>query len=298
MRILHFDVGKSQRKCTIQEGHEYIDMDVNQYIDSYGPFEADIVTSFPTSNFNSEVIDSIKNLKLIITRSIGVDNIDGEYCEKKGIKYLNVEYSRYNIVHHTLALILFFTRQLNESFNQTQKGKFCHEEIDCLDLRIRTLGIIGYGRIGREVAELADAFRMRVIACDRKYEDGEIVDGFEMYELENLLKESDIISLHCDANPSNIGLINEKNIGIMKDGVALINTARGSIINEKDLIKNIEKFSFVGLDVLQNETKFDSNHLLIGYPNIYITPHTAYKSEVTTQERWNKTYQYINDFIC
>lgn len=297
MKVIHFDVGQSQEDYRLYDSHDYFDGSVNSYLTEEKTLDADIVTCFPTSCFDRKTIDSVTGLKLIITRSIGVDNIDTNYCNSKGIKYLNIQYSRYNVAHHTLALILFYARKLNESFEQVNSGIFCHEKIDCLDLKIRTLGIIGYGRIGKEVAELADAFNIKVIAYDRKYRGGDIIDGFEMFDLDDLLSISDIISLHCDANPTNIDMINDENIKKMKDGVALINTARGSIINEEDLIKNINKFSFIGLDVLQDEDKFDNRHPLLGCKNVYITPHVAYKSEVTTRERWDQTYQHIEDFI-
>ncbi len=297
MKIIHFDVGKVQEHYVRNLGHEYTSATVNQYIQSNGTFQAEIVTGFPTSKFDRDTIDSIEGLRLIITRSVGVDSVDEEYCKQKGIKFINIRYSYHNVVHHTLAFILFYTRQLAQSFKRVQSGEFCHENIDCLDLGIRTLGIIGYGRIGKEVAQMADALGLKVIAYDRKYNHGDFIDGFELYDFEDLIQIADIISLHCDANPTSMGMINDETIGQMKDDVALINTARGSLIKEKDLIKNIDKFSFVGLDVLEDEVNFDKNHDLLKFPNVFITPHTAYKSEVTTKERWDKTFEYIKNFM-
>jgi D-lactate dehydrogenase len=159
-------------------------------------------------------------LKLIVTRSVGVDNVDMEYCKSKGIRFMNIRYSNHNVVHHTIAFILFYSRQLSQSFSKVKSGIFCHEDIDCLDLGIRTLGIVGYGRIGKEVAQIADTLGLKVIAYDRKYNHGDFIDGFELYDLEDLIQISDIISLHCDANPTSVGIINEETIGQMKDGVA------------------------------------------------------------------------------
>ncbi len=297
MRILHFDVGSSQSKYARKKGHEYFDCTLNQYLQECSEVTAEIVTAFPTSVFDRETIDSIKNLKLIITRSIGVDNIDVRYCEEKGIEYKNIEYSRHNIAHHTIGLILYHARQFKESEKQIQKGTFCHDKVNCVDLTVRTLGIIGYGRIGKEVAKLADTFGMRVIVYDHKYREGDMIDGFFIHSLDELLRESDIISLHCNLNENNRHMINRETISKMKEGVVLINTARGPLINEQDLLKKINKFSFVGLDVLCNEANFNQNHPLVKNPKIFITPHTAYKSEVTTKERWEKTYACIKEFI-
>ncbi len=296
MKIIHFDCFPIEKKYHKKKHHEYIDKDVNSYLKEKGSFEADIISCFVCSKFDKSVIDSIKNLKLIITRSVGIDNIDTKYCDEKGIKYINIEYPSHNVAHHTIALILSYARQLNSFYTNIRKGNFSDKQINCPDLKNMKLGIIGYGRIGKQVAELAQSLGLEILAYDRNATECTFTNGVNSCDLESILKNADIISLHCDANPTSIGMINEKTIKLMKDGVILINTARGCIINEKDLIKNIKKFSFVGLDVLDQEEKFSKKHPFLKHSNIFITPHIAYKSEETTKERWIKTYKQIDEF--
>lgn len=299
MKTIHFDTHPSAEPFKRQDDR-YVSEDVISYIKKNGPFEADAVTSFTCSKFTKDVIDQIQGLKIIVTRSIGLDNIDQDYCKQKGIKFSNVEYSRYNVAHHTWGLILHGDRSLDACFKQTREGDFCDEVIECPDLKQMTLGIIGFGKIGYEVYKIAKAFGVKVIAYDTTpSKEHMLIDPkeFEYKDFEFVLKHSDIISLHCDANPTSIGMIDDNAINLMKDNVILINTARGSIINEADLINNIEKLAYVGLDVVANENSFDKLNPLLQYPNIFITPHIAHKSPVTVKERWLKAYTIIDNFF-
>ncbi len=296
MKIIHFDCYDSEKKYQKKKEHTYISQNVQTYLKERKQIEADIVTGFVHSDFKKEVIDSVKNLKLIVTRSAGMDNIDTKYCDQKNINYKNTTYPSHNVAHHTIALILYFSRQLETYKKTIQKGKFCDRKVDCFDLKNKKIGIIGHGRIGQQVVKLAENLGMEVLVYDREKSKCSLVDGINTCDFESVLKNSDIISLHCDANPTTIGMINNESIKKMKDKVVLINTARGAIINEKDLLKNIKKFSFVGLDVLENENKFTKKHPFLKHPNIFITPHIAYKSEETTKERWAQTYSHIEEF--
>jgi len=299
LKIIHFDTHPSAEPYK-RKGDIYITENVNTYIINNGSFEADAVTGFTCSKFTKEIIDQIKGLRLIVTRSIGYDNIDQDYCRQKGIKFSNVDYSRYNVAHHTWALILHAVRSLEECFSSTRSGNFCDEEIYCHDLREMILGIIGFGRIGYEVFKIAKSFGVKVIAYDTipKKEHMRLDSQyFEYKDMEYVLKNSDILSLHCDANPTSIGMIDDKAIKQMKNNVILINTARGSIINESDLIKNINKFAYIGLDVIVDENDFNKSNPLLKYPNIFITPHIAHKSPVTVKERWLNTYSIIGNFF-
>lgn len=298
MKVIHFDCYPEDKKYQKKENHVYIAQNIQSYLKEYGDFDADIVTGFVFSRFDCKILKNIKNLKLLITRSIGKDNIDKNYCKSNGIKYTNIQYSNHNVAHHTLALILFNSRKLETNFSRIKRGIFSDIGVECVDLQNKKFGVIGYGRIGKEVVKLAQNFDMEILVSERNSKKTRIVDGVNFCSIQDVFKNSDIISLHCDANPSTIGLINEKNIKLMKDGVVLINTARGSLIKEDDLIKNIPKFSFIGLDVLCDENAFTKKHKFLKYNNIFITPHIAYKSELTSRERWCKTYEYIDEFIA
>lgn len=298
-KIMHFDTHQSAEIYKRREDI-YIIEDVNSYIKNNGSFKADVVTGFTCSKFTKEVIDQIKGLQLIVTRSIGYDNIDQDYCKQKGIKFSNVDYSRYNVAHHAWALILYAARSLDKCFKQTRSGVFCDEVIECLDLRQMTLGMIGFGKIGFEVYKVAKAFGMKVLAYDtiRREEYMNLdLNTFEYRKFEYVLKNSDIISLHCDANPTSIGLIDGKAIEMMKENVILINTARGSIVNESQLIENIDKFAYVGLDVVVDENNFQKSNPLLRCENVFITPHIAHKSRITIKERWVNTYNIIDNFF-
>ena len=298
MKVIHFDSRQEQKEFQSKNNHTYVEESVNEYIEEKGNIDADVITGFTCSKFNKEVIDSIKGLKYIVARGIGTDHIDKEYCDLKGIGYSNTDYSRDPIAHHVWALILYAIRNLEKSFNTTKEGNFCHQQIQNKDLRDMTLGIIGVGRIGEKVLNISQGFGMKVVGYDikpRKEVEERCQENFKFVELKYLLQNSDIICISCDANESSIGMINEETISLMKDGVILINIARGSIIKDDDLIKNIEKFEFVGLDVLNDERKFSKNNEYLKYPNVYITPHIAHKSEMTTKERWEKTYNLIGE---
>ncbi len=296
MKIIHFDCYKNEEKYQKKKNHIYVNNTLQKYLEKNERVKADIITGFIHSKFNRENLEKIQGLKMMITRSAGTDHIDKEYCDSNNIKWKNIIYSSHNVAHHTISLILFFTRSLNSFNNFLKKGKFCDRNINCFDLKNKTLGIIGYGRIGKQVGELAKAFGMNILIYDRKSIGCSKINNLTVCDLNGLLKNSDIITLHCDANPSSIGMIKSESIKKMKEGVILINTSRGCIINENDLIKNINKFSFVGLDVLCNEKDFSKKHPFLKHKNIFITPHIAYKSEETTKERWNITYKHIEDF--
>ena len=298
MKVIHFDSRLEQKEFQSKTEHTYVEESVNEYLEKEGSIQADVISGFNCSKFNKEVIDSIEGLKYIVARGIGMDNIDREYCDLKGIGYNNTDYSREPIAHHAWAMILFAVRNLEKGFNTTKEGKFCHQQLQNRDLRNMKLGIIGVGRVGEKVLEVSRAFGVNVLGYDiepKKEIEQESGDIFSFTDLDNLLENSDIICLCCDANESSVGMINEETISKMKDGVILINVARGSIIKDEDLIKNIEKFEFIGLDVLVDERKFSKDNEYLKYPNVYITPHIAHKSEMTTKERWDKTYMAIEE---
>jgi D-lactate dehydrogenase len=298
MKVIHFDSRQEQKEFQSKSNHIYVEESVNEYLEKNGNIQADVITGFTCSKFNKKVIDSIGGLKYIVARGIGMDHIDKEYCDLKGIGYANVDYSRDPIAHHVWALILFAVRNLEKSFTITKRGEFCHQQIQNRDLRDMTLGIIGVGRIGEKVLEVSKGFDINVVGYDikpRRALEGKHGGIFKFVSLEELLQSSDIICISCDANESSVGMINGDTISQMKEGVILINIARGSIIKDEDLIANIKKFEFVGLDVLVDEREFSKDNEYLKYPNVCITPHVAHKSERTTKERWEKTYKLIEE---
>lgn len=301
MKVIHFDSHADQARYQTRTDHEYISETVNQYLATRPDgITADVVSCFDSSKFRPEVIDQIHGVKFIVTRGIGLDHVDRKYCEEKGIKFCNIEYDRSAIAHHTWALILFAVRHLQESFERVKSGSFTSKGIEPKGLQDMTLGILGYGKIGKEVARIAKAFGVKVLAVDRKHGVGDVdAEGNAVFVTKDqLLEQSDIVSLHCDLNPATEGLINDQTISKMKPGCILVNTSRGKLIDEAALVRHQDHFSAIMLDVLADEKKQDNHSDVILLPNVHVTPHIAHKSEATIRERWEEAYRIIDEFAA
>ena len=269
------------------------DVENNKYNDS------DVLCVFIHSKVNEKTTKACKNLKLIATRSTGTDHIDIEYFNSKNILIKNVAlYGENTVAEHTFALMLSLSRKIHESYIASINGKFTTSGLMGFDLKDKTIGIIGGGRIGLHVARMARSFGMHVRVYDIN-EDSFLAEliNFKYVTLDELLKTSDIISLHLPLNKYTKHIINKESISRMKDGVLLINTARGALINNEDLIDGIEsgKIFGAGLDVLEGEEFLFEEGLsnspienaakviveskrLLDRPNVVITPHNAFNS--------------------
>lgn len=264
-----------------------------EYLDS------DVISVFIHSKVNESTIGNCKNLKLIATRSTGTDHIDQEYTSNNNIDVKNVAlYGENTVAEHTFALMLSLSRKIHESYVSTAKGNFSTTGLMGFDLKDKTIGIIGGGRIGLHVARMARSFGMHVRVYDINQDKfmAELIN-FKYVTLDELLQQSDIISLHVPYNKYTAHMINKESIAKMKDGVLIINTARGGLINNADLIAGLEsgKIYGAGLDVLEGEEfLFEENvfnspienaakiivesKLLSEKPNVVITPHNAFNS--------------------
>lgn len=219
--------------------------------------DAEVVIVFVDSRVDREVIDQLPKLKLIITRSTGYDHIDVRYAMDKDIVVCNVpDYASITVAEYTIVLMLTLSRRLKETVQRTSKVIFL-EGLSGFDLSGKTLGVIGTGRIGKHVIKLAHAFDMRIFAYDL-VEDESLVKNYhvEYVELERLLKESDIITIHVPYTPQTHHLINASNINLLKPTAMLINTARGPVVETKALVKALKEGKLLGsvaLDVFEGE---------------------------------------------
>jgi len=264
--------------------------------------DSEYLIIFVYSQITPEIVDSMPNLKAIFTMSTGFDHIDVNYCKSKNISVHNVPfYGENTVAEHTFALILALSRRLYESLQRTANLDFTPDGLLGFDLKGKTLGIIGMGRIGYHTAKIAKGFDMKVQAFDAfPREDLAKELGFEYVSLDQLLGSSDIISLHTNYNPDTHHIINKDSIQKVKKGAYIINTARGGLIETDALIWALENdiIAGAGLDVLEEECyikeekillskSFKGNcdlhtvlqgHYLIKDPRVLVTPHNGFNS--------------------
>ena len=281
----------------------------------------DILCVFIGSKLNKKILKKFKNLKAVITMSTGYNHIDLKTCYSNGVCVANTPYYGENTVaEHTFALILALSRKIVPSVEHTKKRNFSLDGIRGFDLKGKTLGVIGTGSIGKKVIKIAKGFSMNVLALNRT-KDAKLAKryGFKYAKnLDELLKNSDIITLHLPLTKKTRHLINKKNINKIKKGAILINTARGEVVENGALLKALDKkiLSGVGLDVLEQENLmkeekklfskkysrkdfFDilENNSLLNYENVLITPHNAFNTKEALERIMQTTLENINSVI-
>ena len=259
--------------------------------------DAEIICNFVYSNFTEQLLDKLPNLKSICTMSTGYDHIDLEACKKKGIKVYNAStYAENTVAEHTFALILNLSRKICPAKERMEKGDVNLDGLRGVDLKGKTLGLIGAGKIGLNVIKMAKGFGMNVIVYDifknRK---------LKYVSLDSLLRKADVVSLHCPLTEENEHLLNSKNLGKMKKGAILINTARGGLVDTVALAEAVKKRGLkVGLDVLENEKDLKkgfkggskivrAERFLIKQDDVIITAHNAFNSEESVYRLLDET---------
>jgi len=252
-------------------------------------YEAEIVISNKTALGTAE-INQLPKLRYIGLLSTGYNIVDLDAAKRRGIAVTNIPaYSTPSVAQLAFALLLELSSHVGEHSVSVRSGEwarsrdFCYWKHPLVELSGKTFGIVGFGNIGREIAKIAKAFSMIVVACGRPGTAGSapssetIFDGILVTSLENVLSRSDVVSLHCPLFPETTGLINRETIAMMKRGAFLINTARGGVINERDVAEALAdgRLGGAGLDVLSTEPPRSDNPLLSA-PNCVITPHIAW----------------------
>ena len=233
---------------------------------------ADVVLVRSKTKCTKEYIDQAPNLKLIIRGGVGTDNIDKEAAKAKNVQVKNTpKASSPAVAELAFALMLAIPNKLIEAHNSTKEGKFLKNEIKRTELLGKTLGLIGVGRIGTEMAKRAQAFGMKVIGTDKVVTQSEFV---EMKPLDEVLAKSDYLSLHTPLTDETKGIINKTSISKMKDGVAVVNTGRGKCIVEEDMVEALKsgKVKAYATDVWYSDPPDPACPLLTA-PNVIMAPH-------------------------
>ncbi len=224
----------------------------------------------------ADVIAEADNLKAICRAGIGVDNVDVEEATKRGVVVMNTpEANAISAAEHTIGLLFAVARKISQAHKSLQKGEWKKDKFMGLQIAGKTIGVVGLGRVGRQVVKRATALEMRVIAFDPFISpDIAIQYPIKMTNtLDELLTQADIVSIHVPLNASTRNLITKREFGLMKKGVLLINAARGGIVNEKDLYEAITsgKIAGAGLDVFEVEPPKDNK--LLELEQVVATPH-------------------------
>ncbi len=268
------------------------------------------VCAFVNANIDNEVLSALKenNINVLLMRCAGYNNVDLKSAALLGIKVLRVpEYSPQAVAEHAIALAMAANRRVHKAYNRVRENDFSLQGLVGLDFYGKTAGIIGTGKIGAAMINICNGFGMKVIAYDMYPNENLNVD---YVELDDLLKNSDLISLHCPLFENTHYIINSESISKMKNGVILVNTSRGGLINTNALIEGIkaQKFHAVALDVYEEESSFVfddySNDILntttvarlLSFPNVILTSHQGFLTDTALITIANVTMQNAKDF--
>ena len=260
----------------------------------------DVVITRASTPITKDIIDKAcetKRLKLILRAGVGVDNIDIDYANKNNIQVVNTPLaSSVSVAELTIGQIITIARFINHSNVSMRHGEWNKKYYKGIEINGKTLGIVGLGRIGKRVAQRAYSLGMNVIYYDILGK----MDGYEEFKfcsMEELLENSDFITLHIPYDPSKGYLITENEINKMKDGVYFINYARGGLVKEADLIKALEngKITAVALDVFEKEPT--QNMELINHPRVSCTPHIGASTKEAQQKIGKEIVTILVDYF-
>jgi D-lactate dehydrogenase len=282
--------------------------------------DAEAISIFIYSEVSKGILDKLPNLKFIATRSMGFDHIDLAACKEKGIIVSNVPtYGAHTVAEHTFALMLAVSRKLIPSVERAKKGDFSSLGLTGFDLFGKTLGVIGTGHIGKNVASLGLSFGMKILAYCHKEDPELVAKGVKFVSLDELLAGSDVITLHLPHTHDTEHIINSQNIEKFKKGAILINTARGALVETQAILAGLEKgiLAGVGLDVLEEENALKEereflasehimkgdiqtellDHILLTRDDVVITPHNAFNSIEALHEILETSIGNVRSYI-
>ncbi|PYU92566.1 MAG: phosphoglycerate dehydrogenase [Acidobacteria bacterium] len=261
--------------------------------------EADALIVRGATKVRAELLDRAPRLRAIGRAGVGVDNVDVDAATKRGIVVMNTPGGNaVSVAEHTLALILALARRLPQADSLLKQGAWEKKKLLGVELRSKTLGLIGLGKIGIEVARLAQAFAMDVLAYDPYVSSvlaGE--QNVKLAPLDEVLKKSDFVSLHASLTPETHHLVNTRTLALTKPGVRIINCARGELIHEGDLLRALESrhVAGAGLDVFETEPPQDLR--LASHPSVIATPHIAGSTEEAQEIVGVRIAEQVRDYL-
>ncbi len=302
---LHFD--EANRKYGYDIVYHDASLNRNTAILAKG---ADVVCPFVNCTVDKAVVDILKEdgVKLIAMRSAGFNNVDYRYALSQGIPVVRVPaYSPHAVAEHSFALLLALVRKLTHAYVRTREFNFSLSGLVGMDLYGKTMGIVGTGKIGRAAIDIAKGFGMRVLAYDPYPAK---LSGVEYTSLDNLLKESDVVSLYCPLANDNRHMINARTLSDMKDTAYIINTSRGALIDSEALLDALKekKIGGAALDVYEEEAGIfytdqsdegiadDTLARLISMPNVIITSHQGYLTKEALSAISETTLSNVKEF--
>lgn len=318
MKIAFFGAHGFERKYfdeyNNKKGHEieYIEAHLREATTGLAA-GADAVCVFVNDTVNAAVIESLAKLgvKLIAARSAGFNHIDLEAAKKNGLTVVRVPaYSPYAVAEHTVALILTLNRKTHRAFNRVREGNFAIDGLLGFDLYGKTVGVVGTGKIGAVFAKIMLGFECEVLAYDVAPNSYLKEKGVNYLPLKDVLRKSDIVSLHCPLTPATHHLINAEALAAMKKGAMLVNTSRGGLVDTKAVIEALKsgQLGHLGLDVYEEEADLFFEDLsgqviqddvfarLLTFPNVLITGHQAFFTEEALRGISMTTLDNVSDF--
>lgn len=298
MKILFFDTKSYDKESFDKQVVNYPDIEIEYLKTDLAPKTAplakgyDAVCAFVSSDVGTKTVEALHEagVKLILMRCAGFNNVDLDKAKEYGIKVMRVPgYSPEAVAEHAMTLALAVNRRIHKAYVKVRENDFSLGGLMGFNFYQKTAGIVGTGKIGAAMARICRGFGMKVIAYD-VYENPSLKDFVTYVTLDELLAQSDLISLHCPLMDSTYHLVNKDTIAKMKDGVILVNTSRGGLVKTNDLIDGIRarKFFGVGLDVYEEETKnvfedrsdeileHSTTARLLSFPNVMITSHQGF----------------------
>lgn len=311
MKIAFFD----SKQYDIDSFNEYSKLHTLKFYDTrlspdtvYLAKGYDTVCVFVNDVINKDVVDKLVeyNVKTILLRCAGYNNVDLKYCYNKIHVFRVPAYSPYAVAEHTMALLLTLVRKIHKAYIRTRNFNFSIDGLQGFDLKDKTIGVIGTGKIGEVFINICKGFGMNVVAYDVYKK-----EGINYVSLDELLSKSDIISLHCPLTSETHHIINSDSIKKMERKPIILNTSRGGLVNTKDLLNAIKNKTTSGacLDVYEEESNIffkdysaeiiqdDILLELIAMPNVIVTSHQAYLTKEALDNIAKTTMDNLNDYI-